>query len=68
MPVARHEFTVMAPHLRQGTEAVQLRLEQEIGMVERLRNAQEPHRGGMHHKVFEPSYQPLAGAAAEMGL
>ena len=41
--VARHEFTAMAPHVRQGAEAIELRLEQEIGMVERLRNAQEPH-------------------------
>lgn len=48
MPVARHELAVMAPDVRERTEAIELRLEQEIRMIERLRDAQQPYGAEGH--------------------
>jgi len=41
--VAGHELAAAPPHDRQRPEAVQLRLEEEVGMIERLRDPEEPH-------------------------
>ena len=42
--IARNELAPMAADVCQGTEAVKLRLEDEIRMIEWLRDAGEPHR------------------------
>jgi hypothetical protein len=44
VPVARDQLAVMPADVRERSEAIDLRLEHELGMVERLGNAQEPHR------------------------
>jgi hypothetical protein len=51
---------VVAADVRQRAEAVQLRLEDEIGVVEWLRKAKKPHRVETEH-VSEPdrSYQSI---------
>ena len=51
MPVARYELAVMPLDVRERTEAIQLGFEDEVGMIERLGKAQEPHGadGGHHH-------------------
>ena len=38
----------MPTHMRQRAEAVELRLKEEVGMIERLGDAKEPHRSERH--------------------
>lgn len=46
VPVPRHQLAAMPLHARERTEPVNLRLEDECRMVERLRDAQQAHRRG----------------------
>jgi hypothetical protein len=41
--VARDELAVVAVHVRERAEAVELHLIQEVGVIERLRNAEQAH-------------------------
>jgi hypothetical protein len=41
--VPRDELAAVPTHDRQGAESIQLGLEDKVGVIERLRNAKEPH-------------------------
>lgn len=47
--VARDQLAAMSADVRQRAEAVEFRLEQKIGMIERLRNPQQPHGEAQRH-------------------
>ena len=46
--VPRPQLAAVAADVSPRPEAVQLRLEGEVGMIERLRNPEEPHGGREH--------------------
>jgi hypothetical protein len=48
---ALRSFAAMAADVRERPEAVEFRLEEEVGMIKRLRQAEEPHRGQGHGKT-----------------
>ena len=64
MPVAGHELAPVRPDNGERAESVSLRIEHEIGMVERLRNAQEPHRARLSRHKRVRAYRTGAGFSA----
>jgi hypothetical protein len=45
---ARDESAVMPVDVREGTKAIELQLEEPVGMVERLLNPHQGHRAELH--------------------
>ena len=54
MAIARDQLTTMSADMRERTKAIRFPFVDEIGVVERLRDAQQPH-GGQHHRETTPS-------------
>jgi len=55
--VAGHELAPMTADMRERAEAIELRLENEVRMIERLGDTKEPHGGRRGMKRTCRSYQ-----------
>jgi hypothetical protein len=59
-PSALKSLAVMSSHVRKRPEAVNLRFEEEVGMIEWLRDAQEAHRSKQpRHRRSDTAYIAL---------